>query len=599
MRSVIAFLVLVASAQAATTVTKVDPPNWWTGHTLNPVQILLTGSDLANATVTAPTGLSIKTRQISRDGRYLFAYLDIPKSAKPGTYKFQIKSPAGTASFDFRLDQPVATKGRFQGLSADDTIYLLMPDRFANGDPSNDSPAGLGAPANPNVVMATHGGDFHGIRDHLPYLKSLGVTGIWLTPVTKNSVPGTSAYHGYHASDFYAVEPRFGNMSEYRELVDAAHALGIKVVQDQVANHTGPNHPWVKAPPTPTWFHGLETLPRTRNNYDIAGLSNPYSRPKRRESPLDYWFAGHLPDLNQDDPLVTDYLIQNAIWWIGMTGVDGVRQDTYPYVDRPFWEKWQTAIDRQFPGFFVTGEVTARTPAALSFFEGGRRHDGVDTKLPSLLDFPLESAMRHVFGEGSPMTELSDILGQDSIFLHPEKLVAFFDNHDGPRFLTIAGGDTAKLKMAQAFLLTIPRIPHLYYGDEIAMGKGPDRTDLTIRADFPVPAFDAPGRTGDAADVYGWTAKLLALRKEAAALRGGKMTELLIEKDRYAYIRQSGKDVVLVVLNRAGAGPINLDLDDVGLDKAVFVAVSGPEPEKTAKGIALKAPATIGIYRSN
>jgi glycosidase len=559
---------------AAPRIDKVEPPNWWVPHSYNPVQVLLSGSDLAGATVTSSSrGFKIEVRQASANGHYLFVYLDIAKNAAPGAHRFQVKTATGTSEFTFTLERPLDRRGRFQGFTPDDVIYLLMPDRFANGDASNDSPAGLGRAADRTIVGAYHGGDLRGVREHLPYLKDLGVTGIWMTPAYKNSNLFGTPYHGYHTVDFYAAEPRFGSMREFRELVDAAHAAGIKVVQDQVANHCGPQHPWVKDPPTATWFNNLDRTPKPRNNYDIAGLADPYARPKRRELPLRGWFAGSLPDFNQDDPLMTDYLIQNALWWIGMTGVDAVRQDTYPYVDRPFWEKWQTAIDREYPGFVVVGEVTAPSPAALSFFEGGARRRGTDTKLPSLLDFPLQNATREVFARGQPMTKLTDILAQDSLYLHPERMVAFAGNHDGTRMLTVADGDVSRLLMAQTFLLTTRRVVHLYYGDEIAMGKGSDRTDRSIRADFPggwagdpIDAFTPSGRIGDAALVFDRMRELLHFRQEHPAVRRGSLTQLLVNAEQYAYLRTSPEEYVLVVLNRAGsAKPIEIDVDDLSM----------------------------------
>src|SRR5215471_16105734 len=249
-RSCAIALLWLASASAAPKVDKVEPPDWWVSHSLNPIQILLTGADLQGATVSSPSkALHVSTRYSSADGRYLFLYIDIGKSAQPGEYRFDVRSAGGATTFQFRLDRPLDPRGRFQGFSPDDVIYLLMPDRFANGDPSNDSPLEFGRPADRNAVLAYHGGDLRGIRDHLPYLKDLGVTGIWMTPVYKNSNPAASPYHGYHTVDFYDVEPRFGTMQEFRALVDKAHAAGIKVVQDQVANHCGPHHPWVTNPP--------------------------------------------------------------------------------------------------------------------------------------------------------------------------------------------------------------------------------------------------------------------------------------------------------------------------------------------------------------
>jgi glycosidase len=476
------------SSYAAPSVTKVEPPNWWVRHTRSPIQVFLTGAELNDATVTGPKGFQIEVRRTSDNGHYLFAYLTIGPTTKAGVYRFEVKSVAGSATFEFALDAPLDPKGRFQGFSPDDVIYLIMPDRFANGDPANDSPSGLGRPADRTVVGATHGGDLRSIRDHLAYLKDLGVTGVWMTPIYRNSLPGVSSYHGYSSVDFYAVEPRFGTMQDLRDLVDSAHAMGLKVVQDQVANHSGPRHPFVADPPTPTWWHGLARTPKLRNNFDIAALSDPYARPKRWEIPLNGWFAGSLPDFNQADPLVSDYLIENALWWIGMSGIDAIRQDTYPYVDRPFWERWQSAIDRQYPNFVVTG-------------------------------------------------------------------------------------DLSKLLMAETFVLTTRRVPHLYYGDEIAMGAGTDRTDCSIRADFPggfpgdpVNAFLPEGRTGDAATVFNWMRDLLHFRLDHPALSRGGLVELSVGKDQYIYLRSSPEEHVLVILSRtASAKPIEIKVDDLYL----------------------------------
>ena len=602
----LSFLVacLAVSLAAAPSVTKVEPPNWWVGHTRNPIQVLITGTGLGGAIASATSkGFRVETKSISQNGHYLFASLTIDRSVKPGKYGFQVKSASGAASFDMVLDKLLDFKGRFQGFSPDDVIYLIMPDRFANGDPSNDTLPGLGRPADRSSSRAHHGGDLRGIRDHLGYLKDLGVTGIWMTPIYRNSLAESDAYHGYSTVDFYAVEPRFGNIEELRNLVDEAHRLGLKVVQDQVANHSGPLHPWVADPPTPTWWHGFDRTPRLRNNFDISALADPYARPSRRSIPLDGWFAGRLPDFNQSDPLLADYLIQNALWWVGMTGLDGIRQDTYPYVDRAFWEQWQTALDRQYPDLVVTGEITAPSPAVLSFFEGGERRSGVDTRLKSMLDFPLESAVRSVFALGKPMTLLTETLAQDSLYRHPEQLVVFPGNHDQPRFLTLAGGDVSKLLLATAFVLTTRRTVHLYYGDEIAMeGRG----DPDNRKDFPggwpgdaVNAFTPEGRVGNAATLFRATRDLLVFRAGHAALRRGALVQLLTNDDQYAFVRSTPEERILVVLNRAGASkPIQLDIHDLGWPDGLQFSRFGGEPAVEVKQgkISIADPREVNIY---
>lgn len=604
--------VVVSSVQATTTITKVEPPNWWVPYSRNPIQILLSGTELKDAQVTtAAPGFKIEVRRASENGQYLFLYVTIDQATKPGKYRFDVKTASGSSNFEFALNSPLDPKGRFQGFGPEDVIYLLMPDRFANGDPSNDTPPGTGARGGANRANGNsyHGGDLKGIRQRLQYLKDLGATGFWMTPVYKNTMPGgNGAYHGYSSGDFYDVEPRFGTMQEFKELVDAAHELGLKVVQDQVDNHSGPAHPFTANPPTPTWFNELERRPHTRNDYNIASLANPYARPSTRYPSLYGWFAGSLPDFNQHDELCSDYLIQNTLWWIEMTGIDAIRQDTYPYAFRSFWQKWQTAIDKQYPDLVVTGETTANTPAVLSYFQGGITHEGADTHLKSLLDFPLEYAIRDVFGKGQPMTKITDILAQDSLYFRPELLVAFIGNHDQDRFLTVAGGtDINKLYMAQAFLLTTKRTVHLYYGDELAMTGGGG--DANKRLDFPggfpgdpVNAFTPEGRTGDAATVYNRTKDLLQFRKAHTAITRGSMMNLLVNDNQYAFIRSSPDEHIIVVLNRAGSEkPIELTqlIDDAKLSEGMrFKSYIGNDPELVVSNgkITISQPKDVGIY---
>lgn len=579
MRLLISFALILISlsfqcGMAQPVIDKVEPPSWWVRHTLNPIQVMLTGRDLTGATVTAPAGVTVRVRQASENGHYLFLYVDLSKADQPRKYTFQVKSASGQAAFDFALLPPEPEAGRFQGFTPDDVIYLLIPDRFANGDPSNDALAESGPAADRKNSRYYHGGDFRGIRDRLPYMKDLGVTAVWMLPVVRNSWKGKAPgyYYGYEAADYYDADPRYGSLQDFIDLVKQAHSMGMKVMQDQVANHCGPGHYWVTDPPTKTWFNGLDRVPRLRNNFDIAALSDPYARSKRKDLPLLGWFNGELPDLNQNDAMAGDFMIQNALWWIGMTGVDGIRQDTYPYVDRPFWSRWQTAISRQFPKFFVVGEITASTPAVLSFFEGGLVRAGVDTKLTSMLDFPLFNTIRSVFARGGPMRQLTDLLAQDSLYQRPQTLVSFFDNHDNQRLLTMAQGDTSRLLMAQTFLLTTRGIPQLYYGDEIAMGKDPS-AGRNQSTDFPggfpgdpVNGFTPEGRTGDSAIVFNALRDLLYFRQKHPALRRGSLVNLLAEQDRYAYLRSSSEEYVLVFLNRAGSQkPVTIELDDLSI----------------------------------
>ena len=363
-------------------VSKVEPPNWWVGHTLNPVRLLIHGSGLQDGTVGTPKGLTATKVRVNEGGTYLLVDVDISKSLAPGGYPLEINTHEGVTTAPFRLEMPLPTEGRFQGFSPDDVIYLIMSDRFANGDPSNDDPAisrGLFDRKNSHFY---HGGDLAGVIQHLPYLKTLGVTALWLTPVYDNTnqpnrrqaVEGraTADYHGYGAVDYYAVDEHLGDLGLLRKLVDEAHAIGLKVIQDQVANHVGPDHPWVSDPPKPDWFHGTREH-HIDETWQIWSLPDVHASVKLNRSVLDGWFANALPDLNQEDADVAQYEIQNALWWMGEAGFDGIRQDTLPYVPRSFWRDWSAALKLQYPNFRAVGEVFDADPAVPSFFQVARR----------------------------------------------------------------------------------------------------------------------------------------------------------------------------------------------------------------------------------
>jgi len=335
-------------------VARVEPPGWWAGHTHNPVRLLISGEGFAGARVEVPSGFVASNLRVSENGHYLFVDLRIPPAARPGSLALRVVNQSGAARVPFELLSPVAREGRFQGFTTDDVIYLLMPDRFANGDPSNDDPnisPGLTDRSRPRDY---HGGDLQGVIDRLDYLQDLGVTTLWLTPwydnanhanhfekygrdnkLSSKGTPSTD-YHGYGAVDFYGVEEHFGDLDLVREFVSQAQARGMKVVQDQVANHTGPSHPWVADPPTATWYNGTPSN-HLANSWKIWTTTTPNPPPDQLQSTLQGWFIDILPDLNQNDPEVATYLIENSLWWLGVTGADAVRQDTLPYVPRRYW----------------------------------------------------------------------------------------------------------------------------------------------------------------------------------------------------------------------------------------------------------------------
>ncbi|MEW6125419.1 MAG: alpha-amylase family glycosyl hydrolase [Acidobacteriota bacterium] len=550
--------------QHAPEVLKVEPPNWWAQSSINPVRLLVRGKNFAGATVESPDeDLRTSDVKVSASGTYLFVDVQIDASAQAGARTLKITTPSGTTDFKFEILQPLAREGRFQGFTPADVIYLIMPDRFSDGDRSNNDPQesrGLYLREN---ARAYHGGDLQGVIDRLPYLKDLGVTAIWMTPVYDNSNrakdfdwgKNVTDYHGYGAVDFYRVEEHFGTLEKFKELVDRAHALGLKVIQDQVANHTGPDHIWTTDTPTPTWLNGT-LLSHPNNVWDIKSTTQENPDRERFEATIRGWFANTLPDLNQDDGECSRYLIQNAAWWVSSTGVDGIRQDTFPYVGRKFWSEWNQALQTEFPDLTVVGEVFDGRPEVTSFFQGGvARFDGIDTRLHTVFDFPSYFAMRDVFIRHQPMSRLSDILNQDALYVNARVLVPFIGNHDVKRFMGEDGASFEALKNAFTFLLTMRGTPQIYYGDEIGL-KGGDDPDN--RRDFPGGfagdarnAFADEGRTKKERKLLKHVRNLLRARAENAALRVGETKILSANEHSLVMMRQAGNDCAIVAFNNS------------------------------------------------
>lgn len=558
-----AFLLWPLTIYAMPSVTKVEPPNWWTGHSLNPVRLLIHGRDLSGATVTASSGLSADKVSVNGNGTYLFVDINIPASAKPGDYPLQIRTKNGSVIAPFRIDAPLDRAGRFQGFSPDDVIYLIIPDRFANGDPANDDPVISRGLYDRKNSHAYHGGDLQGIIDHLPYFKELGVTALWLTPIyDNNNQMGTDAfhpdkrvsdYHGYGAVDYYGVEEHFGDLKLLRKLADEAHRQGIKLIQDQVANHVGPAHPWVADPPTPTWFHGTPTS-HLKETFDLWHLIDPHASDQLIRPVLDGWFADALPDLNQEDPEVANYEIQNALWWVGTVGFDGIRQDTLPYVGRPFWNDWSTALKREYPKLQAVGEVMEGNPVITSYFQGGTKQAyGIDSGIDSVFDYPAYYSLRQAFAGGKDLSALTKTIADDRLYPNPSALVTIFGDHDVKRFMSEPGATAEGLKLALAFVLTARGIPVIYYGDELGMVGGDDPDN---RRDFPGgwpgdshDAFSAQGRTPQESDIFRYAQKLTALRARLKPLRDGVMISLTESKQAWAYARRDMGGTVIVALN--------------------------------------------------
>jgi glycosidase len=514
----------------------------------------------------------VEHTEATQRGEYLFVWLKFGPHLRSGTIVCHLTTLNGDASFELPISNREPTAQRFHGLSSDDVLYLIMPDRFANGDATNDEPAEFPGSHDRSKPRSWHGGDLRGIREHIDYLKELGVTALWLTPVVKNGAE--QDYHGYGAVDLYAADPHLGTLNDYKELASALRQQRMKLFFDAVPNHVGPSHPWVAKPPLPDWFHGtqqnhLDTFASFKNSfYGKTGstavsndpfevLADPHATSAMRRNITDGWFFGILPDLNTENPVVAKYLLQNSIWWIELAGLDGLRVDTFPYVSRAFWQQWHAGLRTIYPNLSTIGEVFHPDPSVTSFFVGGKKEwDGIDTGLSTVFDFPLYFTIRDVLLHGTPTGRIANILRQDQLYLHPDWLVPFFANHDVPRFSSEAGSSPAKLLCAYGLVLTLRGIPQLYYGDEIAMPGGGDPDN---RRDFPggwpgdpQNAFTEEGRTPGQQKIFSAVRNLLQLRRRHSALRIGKLLHVFSDEELYAFVRQTDDERLLVVFNNGG-----------------------------------------------
>jgi glycosidase len=556
---------VAAPAGSAPCVYQVDPPGWWTR--LPSPMLLLYGRNLNGARIAVQgQDISVENTQFSANGHYAFVWLHAAGS-DPQVVEVSVATPRGRTAFPFSIRARRPADAGFQGFSAADTMYLIMTDRFADGDPANDP-----HPSQRNLPRGWHGGDFRGVQQHLNYLQQLGVTTVWLTPVYDNDGE-VQAYHGYSATDMYRTDPHFGSLADLQSLARALHARGMKLVLDTVPNHVGARNPWVMDPPAPGWFHGTRAdhFPATS---DFAYLMDPHATAEQRSQITQGWFANMLPDLNQENPLVRQYLIQNVVWWVESTGADGLRYDTFPYVGRAFWQSLDGELHSLFPRLTTVGEIYNPNPVITSFFAGGVAHEGIDTGLTTPFDFPLCFALRAALSHHDPVAggpvrhddprALDEVLSEDWLYPHPERLVIFFGNHDMARFLSQPGVGVDDLRLAFALLATLRGMPEIYSGDEIAMRGGPDPDN---RRDFPggfpgdtQNAFTAAGRTPEQAEVHDWVASLFQFRDHHPALSTGQQQDLFADPSAFVFVRAadvrqgclSGGERYLIAVNDSG-----------------------------------------------
>ncbi|AFL87538.1 glycosidase [Terriglobus roseus DSM 18391] len=543
-------------------ITKVDPPNWWVNM---PAPMLLINGEHLNGAKFSVGGLPIERTTISDNGHW--AELWLAKDATSvGDLRITAQTTQGKAEVPFRFEPRRAANDGFAGFSSRDVMYLIMTDRFADGDKTNDGPDAkdsadsAAAQAQRKEGRGWHGGDLRGIEQHLDYLQALGINTVWITPVYQNH--DHDSYHGYGATDMYAVDEHYGSLEDLKSLSKALHARGMKLVLDTVPNHVGPMHPWVNDEPEPTWFHGTK-VKHTVAQMDFQPLTNSHAPWSTQRDVTEGWFVDTLPDNNQSNPANAKYLVQNAIWWTEQAGLDGLRIDTFPYVQRDFWTQFNSTLRTLYPKLTSVGEVSGTDPIINSSFAGGVTRDGVDTGLWTPLDYPLHFAIRNAFTGASPMTELVTILRQDSLYPHPERLVPFLDNHDLIRFASEPNATLAGGKLAMTFLLTVRGMPQLYAGNEIYMDGYQDPDN---RHDFPGgfanasnDVFQASTRQPVQKEMFDWTSGLLALRSKTPALQTGTLQILYASTDSLVYTRTEGKQRVLIAIHR-GSEDVTLHL---------------------------------------
>ena len=549
-------------AQTKGSALKIDPPFWWTNMPTASLQLMIHGENISayRASINKP-GVTLVRQIVGDSPNYLFIYIDISPEVKPGDLPISLVNGKQLINVTYALKARVFSKDKNKGFSSADLIYLLMPDRFANGNPNNDNVAGMFEQvdrANPN---ARHGGDIKGIKDHLDYLVDLGLTAVWLTPVFENDMkPVYGAYHGYAATDLFKVDRRFGTNEEFLDLVQACHDKGLKVIMDMIHNHIGDQHWWLKDLPMKDWLHDIDKYGTT--SYRGVVQSDPYQSAYDLAKLEKGWFVKEMPDLNQKNPQLADYLIQNTLWWIEYSGVDGIRMDTYMYPYKDYMARWAKEVLAAYPSFNIVGEAWVETVAHESYWQQNLpgQGDGYESYLPSVTDFQiyfaLQKAFNEEFGWETGLMRLYFALSQDRLYADPMKNVIFMENHDTERFFTTMKENKAHFKMALAFLLTTRGIPQVYYGLEMMFRMSEAKGDGAKRVDMP------GGWAGDARDVFtekdrtpteregfDYFRKIANWRKNSSVIHEGKLKHFVPVDNVYVYFRYTDEETVMVILN--------------------------------------------------
>ncbi|PTX60173.1 glycosidase [Kordia periserrulae] len=556
---------------------RVEPPHWWTDFKNTKLQLLVKHPNIATATPSiANSNIKIEKVQKGESPNYLFIDLDIAK-ATVGKFNIEFKQENGeilTQTYELKARTKAADQ--YIGFDSSDAIYLITPDRFANAKPENDIFENLNEKTiNREDDYARHGGDIKGITTHLNYIDDLGFTGIWSCPLLTNDMKSGS-YHGYAITDYYQVDPRFGTFDEYKELADKANERGMKLIMDQVANHCGLEHWWMKDLPFSDWvnyqkdFENGEKI--TFSNHRRTTNQDIYASQSDKKGMSNGWFVTTMPDLNQRNPFMANYIIQNSIWWIESLGLSGIRQDTYPYPDKEFMSNWAGAIMTEYPNFSIVGEEWSYNPLLIGYWQkGAKNKDGYESNLTSTMDFAMQSNTVQALNEEEAwdkgLVKIYEGLANDFYYTKPKDVMIFPDNHDMSRIFTQLKGDIANTKMALSYQLMLPRIPQIYYGTEILMNDFENPGDHgLIRTDFPggwqgdtVNAFTGEGLTDEQKDMQAYLKKLLNFRKNNTTIHEGKTVHFAPFMGTYFLFRTSGEETVVHIINK-NDNPITIDL---------------------------------------
>ncbi|MEI2737283.1 MAG: glycoside hydrolase family 13 protein [Chitinophagaceae bacterium] len=570
-KSAILFLLLVFYIPVLAQLERVEPMNWWVGMKSQELQLLVHGEQIGETTpVINYAGVIIKKITKAESKNYLFVDLLISKTTKPGTFPIQFKKNGKVISFyNYTLFPRAKEASQLKGFTSSDVIYLITPDRFANGDVSNDVVSSM----RENKIdrkndYGRHGGDIRGIINHLDYIAEMGYTAIWPMPLLENDMPGSS-YHGYAITDYYKVDPRFGTLSDYKELADKARQKGLKLIFDGVVNHSGSFYWWMKDLPFHNWLNYPDTVQITNHRRTVN--QDPYASSVDKELMVKGWFVKQMPDLNQQNPFLATYLIQNSIWWVETLGLGGIRQDTYPYSQKKFLEQWTCKIMNEYPNFSIMGEEWSTNPLIAAYWQKGKQNNsGYNGCLKSTMDFPMQAILvqsltePETWDKGFP--KLYEGLANDFVYANPKDLLVFGDNHDMDRLFTQLKNDPDLMQMALSYLLTTRGIPQIYYGTEVLLENTAKPGDHgLIRSDFPggwkddtINGFTGAGLTKGQQQIQSMLKKLLSWRKNKNVIHNGNTMHFAPSNGIYVYFRYDKTETVMVVINKnAGKTSIN------------------------------------------